>query len=232
MNKSKLTNYIFLLSIFSLFFSHIIAIDYSNEVGITNGMYVRHTLSQYMFHAGTTGIETELTFTKTSDEIIHVEWWWGGSWQDTGSWDVTISTNIVSNMVAGSSTMGHEDGCHNAFWIYTDVSLNDQIIMYNHYKDVITGNGDTLYNITGEAVYRSMAVWELEDAFGSRVWYEKSKGFLVNGTNRYTGGYWETFEFEATNASFGAVPGYNYFFLIGLLLISAIVILKNKSLRE
>ena len=79
-----------------------------------------------------------------------------------------------------------------------------------------------------------MEVWELEDAFGSVLWYEKSKGFLVNGTNRYSA-FWEKYEFIETNAFSspeGGIPGYNYFFLFGLLLVSALVILKNKSIRE
>jgi len=222
MNKSKLTNYIFLLIIFSLFFSHIIAIGYSNEVGITNGMYVNHTHSD---HSMMVGHPTTVTFSKTSDEFFHVEWWWGGSYQMTGSWDVNINTRIISNM----QNFGPTDGSHTPFWIYTDVSLNDQIIIYNHYQ-----GGDTVFNITGEAMYGSMEVWELRDAFGSVVWYEKSKGFLLNGTQRYLTD-WQKFEFEGTNAfskKAEIIPGYNYFFLIGLLLVSAIVILKNKSIRE
>jgi len=228
MNKSKLTNYIFLLIIFSLFFSHIIAIGYSNEVGITDGMYVNYTTSD----ASRRGelIPTTITFSKTSDEIFHVEWEWKGSYDILGSWDVTISTKIVSNMV----NFGPQKDSHDPFWIYTDVSLNDQIILYNAIYDFSPGVafGDTVFNITGEAMYKSMEVWELRDAFGSVVWYEKSKGFLLNGTQRYLTD-WQKFEFEGTNAFKKAViPGYNYFFLIGLLLVSAIVILKNKSIRE
>lgn len=231
MKKSKLTHSIFLLTIFSLFFSHIIAIGYSNEVGITNGMYVNYINSD-SYRPGEL-IPSTVTFSKTSDEIFHVEWKWEGSYNILGSWDVNISTRIVSNM----QTFGPKEGSHDVVWIYTDVSLNDQIIMYNHILDVNDGlgNGDTVFNITGEAMYDTMEVWELRDAFGSVIWYEKSKGFLLNGTHRYLTD-WQKFEFEGTNAfSKAGIPGilgYNYFFLIGLLLVSAIVILKNKSIRE
>lgn len=224
MNKSKLTNYIFLSIIFSLLFSHLIVISYSNETGITDGMYVKHRRSESSIPGGRTTI---LTFSNTSDDIFHVTWEWVGF--STGSWDVNISTNIVSNSIQPAPANGY----HNAFWIYTDVSLNDSIILYNY-----DWGSDTVYNITGEATYLSMAVWELKDAFGSVLWYEKSKGFFVNGTNRYLTD-WEKYEFLETNALPEAgdpgdpgIPGYNYFFLIGLLLVSALVILKNKSIRE
>ncbi len=234
MNKSKLTNNIFLFIIFSLFFSNIVAIGYSNEVGITDGMYIKHFLTQ---HSHLDGWPTTLTFSKTSDDLFHVTWRWESpSDMGSGHWDVTISTNIVSNM----DNFGPPDDSHNGCWIYINASLNDQIIMYNHPKESYTGDGDTVYNITGEysitggTMDVSMEVWELEDAFGSVLWYEKSKGFLVNGTNRYNA-YWEKYEFIETNAFSspeGGIPGYNYFFLFGLLLVSAIVILKNKSIRE
>lgn len=71
MNKPKLTNYIFLSIIFSLFFSHIIAIGYSNEVGITDGMYVNYTCSDSTRPGES--IPTTATFSKTSDEIFRVE---------------------------------------------------------------------------------------------------------------------------------------------------------------
>ena len=70
-SKSKLVNYIFLVTIFSLFFSHIIAIGYSNEVGITDGMYVNYNTSNLYNKAGR---QTTITFSKTSDEIFRVEW--------------------------------------------------------------------------------------------------------------------------------------------------------------
>jgi len=222
MNKSKVANYIFLSIIFSLLFSHIVAIGYSNETGMTDGMYVKHRISKSSMQ-GDKG--TTLTVSKTSDDIFHVTWQIAGS-SSTGSWDVNISTNIVSN----ASNPAPGEGSHNGFWIHIDVSLNDEIMLYNVDKGT-----DAVFTITGETTYKSMAVWELEDAFGSVVWFEKSKGFYVNGTTRYLTS-WEKLEFVETNALPEAgdpgIPGYNYFFLIGLLLVSAIVILKNKSIRE
>ena len=227
MNKSKVANSIFLVIIFSLFFSNIIAIGYSNEVGITDGMYVK-----YIFDSSSRRSENldplpgTATYTKTSDEIIHVDWKWSPCESNCiGSYDVSTSTRIVSNF-DGSSPSAWNGG-HDLAWIFTDVSLNDQITIFNRMN-----SSDTVFTITGEANYGSMAVWQLEDDHESVVWYEKSKGFLVNGTFRYKT-YWAKFEFEATNAlGSAAVPGYNYIFLIGLLLVSAIVLLKHKSIRK
>ena len=232
MNKSKLTNNIFLFIIFSLFFSHIVAIGYSNEVGVTDGLYVKHFYSSDM---GPAGFPTTLTISRLSDTRFFVAWNWEGDGDGTGHWVVTLSTNIVSDRD------GHapHDGYHNWAWIFNHSSLNDHITLYNFGKQRETGNGDTVYTITNETMYDSMEIWVLKDAFGSEIWYEKSKGFLVNGTFQYLT-YWEKFEFVETNAfdtaveeeEGGEIPGYNYFFLIGLLLASAIVILRYKSIKK
>lgn len=227
MNKSKVANSIFLVIIFSLFFSHIIAIGYSNELGITDGMYIK-----YIFDSSTRRFENldplpgTATYTKTSDEIIHVDWKWALCESNCiGSWDVSTSTRIVSNNDGSSPSAW--DGGHDWSWIFTDVFLNDQITIYN-----LLNGSDVVYTITDEANYDSMAVWQLEDDHESVLWYEKSKGFFVNGTFRSKTS-WAKFEFEGTNAlGKAAIPGYNYIFLIGLLLVSAIVLLKHKSIRK
>jgi len=239
MNKSKLTNNIFLLIIFSLFFSHIVAIGYSNEVGVTDGMYVKYFYTSDMEPVG---FPTTLTISRVSDAVYHVGWRWEyPSHAGTGNWDVTLSTNIVSNRD------GHapHDGFHNWAWIYSDSSLDDHITLYSFSTQRQIGYGDVVYTISDEynitigTMNETMEVWELTDAHGSVLWYEKSKGFFVNGTSQNLP-YWEKFVFIETNAfpkaeeevEEGLIPGYNYFFLIGLLLVSAIVILKNKSIRE
>lgn len=225
------------LKIYYYLFSYIVAIGYSNEVGVTDGMYVKHF---YTSNWEPAGFPTTLTISRISDLTYHVGWRWEG--RGTGHWDVTLSTNIVSNRD------GHapHDGKHNWAWIYNDSSLNDHITLYSFSKQIETGDGDTVftitgeYNITGGTMDDSMEIWELTDAHGSVLWYEKSKGFLVNGTFQYLSN-WEKLEYLETNAfsspeeeveEEGVIPGYNYFFLIGLLLVSAIVILKNKSIRE
>lgn len=77
-----------------------------------------------------------------------------------------------------------------------------------------------------------MEVWQLEDDYGSVVWYEKSNGFLVNGTFIWGVSWYEKFEFEGINFGNAAIPGFNCIFLIGLLLVSAIVVLKNITIRN
>ncbi len=225
MKKSNLMKSLLVVITSSILFSFFLPIAYSNEIGIFDGMYVKHIhfLSTYP-----EDIPTTLTWTKMSDDIFHVNWEWEGSIDDTGSWDVNITTRIISNVVNWGPVN------HTAFWIYTDASLNDQIIIPNIYLDYPNGE-DTTFNITGEAMYGSMAVWQLEDAYGSVLLFEKTKGFLVNGTISHLTNY-ETFEFVETNAfdppedtGNGAIPGYSYLLLVGIIAsISIILIIKQK----
>ena len=82
------------------------------------------------------------------------------------------------------------------------------------------------------------AVWVLEDEYGSVVWFEKTIGFLVNGTFRYNTD-WQTFEFAETNAfgssgdtGDGAIPGYNYLILVGIIAIVSIIIIKKQKIKK
>ncbi|MFX1531048.1 MAG: hypothetical protein ACFFBC_08045 [Promethearchaeota archaeon] len=238
MIKRNIIKSIILILIFSLFFSHFIAIGYSNEVGITNGMVIKHIHSLSMAQIPEE-VPTTLTFSKTSDVIMHADWKWGGSWDETsGDWDVNVNTRLVSNVFCERfrwvlKRWSLRDGSHNLMWIHTNVSLNDQVIIFNFCKDITTAVGDTIFNITGEAMHGSMEVWELEDAYGSVCWYEKARGFLVNGTFRYLTD-WEIFEFESVEypQPNPGIPGYNYFFVVSIISIISIVLIKKKSIGK
>jgi hypothetical protein len=224
MKKSNTISFILLLITVSLFFSSFLSFGCSNEVGIKDGMVIKHIHSLSIYPEE---IPTKLTFTKSSENTFHVNWRWGGSIGDTGSWDVTISSNIVSNM----HNWGPENDSHNWAWIYTDVALNDQITIFNVIKQMNTGDGDTVYNITGEAMHGAMEVWVLEDQFESEVWYEKERGFLVNGTNKHSTG-WETFEFVSVSVSKPGIPGYSYLLVLGIITTVSIIIIKKKKFLE
>ncbi|MFW9942369.1 MAG: hypothetical protein ACFFFT_15125 [Candidatus Thorarchaeota archaeon] len=225
MKKTNLSKFLLLIITFVISFAPFLMIGYSNEIGIPNGLNVNHIHSLSIL---TEEIPTTLTFTKSSEDIIHVKWKWGGSIDGTGSWDVNINTNIVSNM----QNWGPDDDSHNWAWIYTDVSLNDQITIFNVIKQMNTGNGDTVYNITGEAMYGSMEVWVLEDIYGSELWYEQERGFLVNGTNKHSTG-WEVFEFvNAGIPTPGVLPGYSFFLLFGAILGFGLVMIKYKLKKK
>jgi hypothetical protein len=216
MKKFTLKKIIVLFSFFLIFLPNFITIGYSNEIGITNGIYVNHT---YRFHSYPEDLPSSLTFTKTSNDVFHVVWYLGGSLDVTGSWDVEINTRVVSNMV----NFGPDNGDHNFAWIYTDFSLNDQIMIFN-----FLSSNDHLFNITGEAMHGSMEVWVLEDDEGSLVWYEKTKGFLVNGTFRDQSA-WQKFSFESFSIPQPGISGYNYFLLLGCIFGFGTILIKYKS---
>lgn len=218
MNRSKYLKYITLITISFIGFSYIIPLGSSNEVGITDSMFVKHIYRISMLDED---IPSSFTITHSSSETFHVIWSLGGSADATGSWDVNISTSIVLNM----QDFGPDNGFHNHAWIWKDVSLNDQLMMFNFFS-----NTDRLFNITDEAMYGSMAVWQLEDNHGSILWYEKTKGFLVNGTFRHNAN-WQKYTFVETGTlgTDSGIPGYNLFFLIEMVFLIGIVIFKYKS---
>lgn len=230
MNKRNFMKYCILGITILICFSHLLAISYSNEVGITDGMYIKHTYtcSQYPGHSSScgtiflVGVDSTLKFSKTSNDIFHVEW----EWKDcaTNSWDVNSSTRIVSNN--GHISWGPDDDSHNFEWIYTDVSLDDQILLFNFWKYT-----DAIFNITGEAMLGSREVWQLEDVYGSVVWYDKVDGFLVNGTFRYLTD-WEKFEFieiGSSNSGTPFIPGYNILLLLGVLFLTGCILITNRK---
>ncbi|MFX1549283.1 MAG: hypothetical protein ACFFB9_02915 [Promethearchaeota archaeon] len=223
MRKTNLSKTLLFIITFTIFFPYFLPISYSNEIGIQSGLHINHLHSLSIYPEE---IPTTLTFTKTSENIFHVKWRWGSPFDDTGSWDVNISTNIVSNM----QNWGPENDSHNWAWIYTDIVLNDQIIIFNVMKEMNTGDGDTLYNVTGEAMHGTIEVWVLEDEFGSEVWYEKERGFLVNGTNKHSTA-WEKFDFVSVSVDQG-IPGYSYFLLFGAILGFGVLLIRYKLKKK
>lgn len=225
MNRSKSIKKFFLLIILFAFFSQFIAVGQSDDVGITDGLKVNHilTLSELPDE-----IPQTITFSKKSDDLFHVKWHLKGDIDDIGSWDVNTSTRIVSNR----QNFGPNDGTHDFFWIYTDVSLNDQIIMFHIWRDYATPEAEAVFNITGEAMLGDMEVWQLEDDYGSVLWYEKTKGVLVNGTLTYLT-WWHYYEFVSFSKAGGEpeIPGYNYFILIGIIAIVSFIIMKKQKSR-
>ena len=220
MKKSNIISFFLLLITVSLFFSSFLTFGCSSEVGIKDGMVVKHIYRISMLDED---IPTNFTFTKKSSDIFHVVWEYGGSIDMIGSWDVDVSTSIVSNMLM----FGPDVGTHNHAWIWTDVSLNDQVLIFNFFS-----NSDHLLNITGEAMHGSMEVWQLEDDEGSVVWYEKTQGFLVNGTFRYSSD-WQKYTFVSVsvpNPNQG-IPGYNYLLILGIITIISIILMKKQKTK-
>jgi hypothetical protein len=227
MKKSNFMKFLLGLITTSMFLSCFLPIAYSDEVGIFDGMYVEHNLK---LSAMPGKIPMTLTFTQLSEDTFNIENELGVPINDIGSWDVNTTTRIISNVV----NFGPFEGNHSVFWIYTDVSLNDQITMCNLYMCVHGLDGDVVFNVTGEAMHDSMEVWILEDAYGSELWYEKTKGFLVNGTiNHLTD--WNKYIFVDTNALDvppPGIPGYGIFLLIGAISAIGIIIIRYKSKKE
>ena len=219
MKKSNIITFILLLITVSLFFSSFLSFGRSNEVGIKDGMVVKHIYRISMLDED---IPTKFTFNKKSSDTFHVKWKYGGSIGMTGSWDVDVSTSIVSNM----ETFGPNDGTHNHAWIWKDVSLNDQVLIFNFFS-----YSDHLFNITGEAMHGSMEVWQLEDEEGSVVWYEKTEGFLVNGTFRYSSD-WQKYTFVSASVPDGntGIPGYSYVLILGIIAIVSIILMKKQKI--
>ncbi|MFX1503258.1 MAG: hypothetical protein ACFFDH_20015 [Promethearchaeota archaeon] len=214
---------IFLLVLFSIFFSYFLTVGYSNGVGIPNRLQLTHYLSSNVMPTHS----SKITFTRPSSDVIHVVWYLGDPIDDTASWDVNTSTRIVSN----GQSFALWDGEHSFFWIYTNVSLNDQIVLSNIWKHINTLNGDAIYNITGEAMHGTMEVWVLEDDYGSELWYEKERGFLVNGTSKYSTDY-HTYEYVSAVVPTPFVPGYNYLIIFSVVTIVSIVIVKERKFKK
>jgi hypothetical protein len=98
---------------------------------------------------------------------------------------------------------------HTPFWIFTDVSLGDKVLIYSIW------DGDHIFEISGELIYDlpsfgPIDVWILQDLAdpNATAWYEKSTGILLNGTFYYNGGFnYLIFDFINTNVEFSyALP--------------------------
>jgi len=159
-----------------------------------DGMYIEHIYTEsssypsmfsYSYYSGSLFIET---------------------WDIMGFsflWYVDSQTRLMS----GGSIFG--DGTHTPAWIFTDVSLGDEILI------AVDAEGDHLFSVAGELIYDlpgfgPVGVWVLEDLDlpGGVAWYEKSTGILLEGSFYYAGGAGlYTFDFVDTNVEFiYAVP--------------------------
>ncbi|MFW9942371.1 MAG: hypothetical protein ACFFFT_15135 [Candidatus Thorarchaeota archaeon] len=229
MKKSKLAKFFLLLITFSIIFSHFLVIGYSAVVGIPNGLQVKHDYSTNAMPGVIT--PSTLTYTLTSSDVIHIVNYLGGDIDDTGSWDVNTSTRIISNQ----ENFGPFDDDHSVFWIYTDVALNDQMLMCNIWKGVHSGTGDTLFNITGESMHGTMEVWVLEDIYGSEMWYEKERGFLVNGTMIHVGDY-NMYEFVSAEIPKPGIPvdliSIIIITLISVIAIVSIIVIRRQKVKK
>lgn len=226
MKKSKLAKFFLLFVTFSIVLSHFLEDGYSNVVGIPNGLQVIHNYSSNVMPGVT---PSTLTYTQPSGDNIHLVNYLGGDIDDTGSWDTDTDTRIITNQ----QNFGPFNGDHSVFWIYTDVSLDDQIVMCNIWKGVHNGltNGDTTFNVTGEAMHGTMEVWVLEDAFGSEMWYEKARGFLVNGTLIHSGDY-NNYAFVSAGVPNPGIPGYSFFLISGVIAIVSFIIIKKQKIKK
>ncbi|MFW9829473.1 MAG: hypothetical protein ACFFEY_18005 [Candidatus Thorarchaeota archaeon] len=228
--RQKIMKYILVSIISFVFFSHFIALGYSNTTGVFDGMYVNYIHSD-SFHIFETQ-EANIEFSRVSDDVYHVIWFLGegtlGTPAEQGSWDEELSSRIVSNTDLPSPVAGS----HTWTRILTNISLNDivQIFIYS--------GGDQNFNVTAELNwtmpgYGQIEVWKLEDSNGSAVWYEKSTGIFLNGTFQYSG-FWKKAIFVSTNALTGplisGIPGYSILILVGTL--SIVIFLIGKKLKK
>ncbi len=220
MKRSNTIKILFSLVLCSIFFSNFLTVGYSTGVEIPGGLQVVHNLSSSVMQTH----RSTVTFTRPTSDIIHVVWYLGDPIDDTASWDVNIHTRIVSN----SQTFGLWDGEHSFFWIYANVSLDDQLVLSNIWKHIHAADGNAVYNVTGEGMHGSMDCWILEDAYGSELWYEKQRGFLVNGTSTYSTDY---HTYELVSAGIPGIPGYNFLLLVSIIAIVSIIIIKKRKFK-
>jgi len=160
-----------------------------------DGMYINHT---FIFPILGGNGPSNVSYSYDSGHIFntYLDTWTGPGW-----WDINLLTRVMSNN-GGSITFGN--GLHTPFWIFTNVTLNDTVLI-GHGSD-----GDHTFNVTGELIYDLpsfglIEVWVLNDtdSTGGNAWYEKSTGILLNGTfipSDPTLNY--TFTFNDTNVEF------------------------------
>ena len=166
------------------------------DTNLFEGMYINHTFDPSTSPAS----PSKFSYSYYSGSLFFEIWdVMGGS----SSWYVDTQTRLMS----GGSNFGN--GYHTPAWIFTNVTLNDTILI------AVDGAGDHLFNVSNELIYNLTSfglidVWVLEDLTlpGGVAWYEKSTGILLNGTFYYSGGTaWYTFDFVDTNVEFTyAVP--------------------------
>ena len=160
---------------------------------IFDGLYMNHSITVWE-----SGDVCNITYSHVSGSIFHVSavGYYGES---SSSWDVDVQTRIISNKTTCANL-----GSYTPFWIFTNVSLNDAV--------VLGGYGSKVFNVIAETVYFLPSVgfveaWRLKGGGASDVvaWYEKSTGVLLEG-NFYAGMPCRIhYDFVDTNAELNTV---------------------------
>lgn len=213
--KCSVATTIFILliscSIFSLVNITPILSDETNEIDDTrdilrssassplfDGMYLHHNLTDVGF-----GIyPSNVSYSHISGNLYDVVWSLG-TWFDY--WQVDSNTREIS----GSISTYFADFTHTPFWIFTNVSLGDNVLISSIW------DGDHTFEVTDELIYDlpgygPVGIWVLQDLADPTavVWYEKSTGILLNGTFYYGGGNnYLIFDFISTNNVFNTISG-------------------------
>jgi peptide/nickel transport system substrate-binding protein len=164
-----------------------------------DGLFIKHDfiLSSYFY-------TSTITYSNINGRLFYENWqleYMGSNM--TFLWEVDALTRVMT----GGSYFG--DGGHTPMWIFTNVSLHDNVPIgiFNEGDHTFYVARDLIYNLPGVG---PIGVWELEDLAypGGVVWYEKSTGILLNGTFVYGGGSTSyEFDFIDTNAPIETVAG-------------------------
>jgi hypothetical protein len=160
-----------------------------------DGMYIEHIYTEFG-----NSHSSRLSYSYYSGSLFFESW-------DVMGYSFQWVVDSQSRIVSGGSAFG--DGTHTPAWIFTDVSLGDEIFI------AVDGEGDHLFSVAGELIYDlpgfgEVDVWVLEDLDlpGGFAWYEKSTGILLSGTFFYNSGANNyTFSFIDTNVEFTYVNG-------------------------
>jgi len=157
-----------------------------------NGMYMNYSFSMDIYT-----FDTNISYRFNTGDLFKVKWDIMGM---QGFWDVNVKTRLMTNLVGP----GFSPNSHSPFWIFTDVSINDHILIS------VDGEGDYDFIVTDEFGYNfptfgDIRIWELRDVANPETiaWYEQSTGILLNGTfHYYEGNYNYAFELLDTNVVF------------------------------
>jgi len=177
-----------------------IKVDLPNNLKLSQAEIFNGMIVNYTFTMGGMSLNSGFEYVYDSGDNFNVTWWIDGS--PEGTWVEDASNRLIS-MSAGPSTFN--DGSHAPIWIFTNVSLDDIVLIS------VDGVGDHAFNITKEKTFNipgfgSVEVWQLEDLTfpGGIAWYEKSTGILIKGNFTWPG-FSYTLEIFNTNAAFSYV---------------------------
>ncbi|MFX0043698.1 MAG: S8 family serine peptidase [Candidatus Hodarchaeota archaeon] len=205
------------------------------KINIFDGLFLNYSFSIF---------DTDYTwgslYSNRSEGIFHNDYslYDGTTLVQTGYWDVNSQTRIMSSSYGGFS---FGSGTHTPLWIFTDISLGDEISI------AVDAEGDHTFKVSSELDYNlqgygNINVWVLEDMDipGGWAWYEKSTGILINATFNYYGGiYFYKFGLVATNTAFqyyAPSAGDNILLIlaitgaiaIGVVVVVAVIIIVRK----